>query len=128
MAEDDRLYCFVFVGTQMVKNMPRLGYWTRRLGRAFNIVIDSFLGDGVLEHADVLLPATTYTERCGVIQRGDRTLQLQQPLTVPPPLALSGTRILARLALKIAERLRDPDTAALNDLDPDVVHRTFARY
>lgn len=128
MAEDDRLYCFLFVGTQMTQNMPRLGYWTRRLGRSFNVVIDSFLGEGVLEHADVLLPATTYTERMGVIQRGDRTLQLQQPLTEPPDLAWSDTQILARLALKIAERLRDPDTAALNDLDPDVVHRTFARY
>ena len=128
MAENDSLYCFLFIGTQMVRNMPRLGYWTRRLGRAFNIVIDSFVGDGVLEHADVLLPATTYTERLGVIQRGDRTLQLQQPLTEPPELAWSDGKILARLALKIAQRLRDPDTAALNELDPDVVHRTFARY
>jgi anaerobic selenocysteine-containing dehydrogenase/Fe-S cluster biogenesis protein NfuA len=128
MADDDRLYCFLFVGTQMTKNMPRLGHWTRRLGRSFNIVIDSFLGEGVLEHADVLLPSLTYVERTGVIQRGDRTLQLQQPLSAPPEHAWSDTQILVRLALKIAERLRDPDTAALNDLDPDVVHRTFARY
>lgn len=128
MAEDDRLYCFLFVGTQMTKNMPRVGYWARRLGRSFNIVIDSFLGEGVLEHADVLLPAFTYTERTGVIQRGDRTLQLQQRVTEPPEGAWSDSQILARLALKIAERLRDPDTAALNDLDPAVVHRTFARY
>ena len=128
MADDDRIYCFLFIGTQMTKNMPRLGYWTRRMGRSFNIVIDSFLGDGVLEHADVLLPSLTYVERTGVIQRGDRTLQLQQPLSEPPEQAWSDTQILARLALKIAERLRDPDTAALNELDPDVVHRTFARY
>ena len=128
MADDDRIYCFVFVGTQMTKNMPRLGYWARRMGRSFNIVIDSFLGEGVLEHADVLLPSLTYVERTGVIQRGDRTLQLQQPLSEPPEQAWSDSQILARLALKIAERLRDPDTAALNELDPDVVHRTFARY
>jgi anaerobic selenocysteine-containing dehydrogenase len=128
MAEDDRIYCFVFLGTQMTKNMPRLGYWSRRLGRSFNIVIDSFLGEGVLEHADVILPSLTYVERTGVIQRGDRTLQLQQPLTKPPELAWSDTKILVRLALKIAERLRDPDTAALNELDPEVVHRTFSRY
>ena len=128
MADDDRLYCFLFIGTQMTKNMPRVGYWSRRLGRAFNIVIDSFLGEGVLEHADVLLPSLTYTERTGVIQRGDRTLQLQQRVTEPPTLAWSDSKILARLALKIAERLRDPDTAALNELDPEVVHRTFARY
>jgi anaerobic selenocysteine-containing dehydrogenase/Fe-S cluster biogenesis protein NfuA len=128
MADDDRLYCFLFIGTQMTKNMPRVGYWSRRLGRSFNIVIDSFLGEGVLEHADVLLPSLTYTERTGVIQRGDRTLQLQQPLTEPPELAWSDSNILVHLALKIAERLRDPDTAALNGLDPDVVHRSFARY
>ena len=128
MAEDDRLYCFLFVGTQMTKNMPRVGHWARRLGRSFNIVIDSFLGEGVLEHADVLLPAFSYTERTGVVQRGDRTLQLQQRVTEPPEAAWSDAQILARLALKIAERLRDPDTAALNGLDPDVVHRTFARY
>ncbi|MEZ5590609.1 MAG: molybdopterin dinucleotide binding domain-containing protein [Gammaproteobacteria bacterium] len=128
MADDDRLYCFLFIGTQMTKNMPRVGYWSRRLGRSFNIVIDSFLGEGVLEHADVLLPSLTYTERTGVIQRGDRTLQLQQQVTEPPDLAWSDSKILAHLALKIAERLRDPDTAALNELDPDVVHRTFARY
>ena len=60
MAEDDRIYCFIFVGTQMTKNMPRIGHWARRMGRSFNIVIDSFLGDGVLEHADVLLPSMTY--------------------------------------------------------------------
>ncbi len=78
MAEDDRIYCLIFIGTQMTKNMPRVGHWARRMGRAFNIVIDSFLADGVLEHADVLLPSMTYVERTGVIQRGDRTLQLQQ--------------------------------------------------
>ena len=128
MADDDHLYCFLFVGTQMTRNMPRLGHWMRRLGRSFNIVIDPFLADGVLEWADVLLPSLTYTERTGVIQRGDRTLQLQQGLTAAPDLAWSDTKILTRLALRIAERLRDPDTAALNDLDPDVVHRAFARY
>lgn len=128
MAEDDRIYCFLFVGTQMTKNMPRVGHWARRMGRSFNIVIDSFLADGVLEHADVLLPSLTYVERTGVIQRGDRTLQLQQRLSEPPPNAWADEQILARLALKIAERLRNPDTAELNGLDPDVVHRTFARY
>lgn len=128
MSDDDRLYCFLFVGTQMTRNMPRLGHWMRRLGRAFNVVIDCFLGDGVLEWADVILPAFTYTERTGVIQRGDRTLQLQQRLTEPPPQAWSDEQILARLALAIARRLRDPDTAALNDVDPDVVERTFGRY
>ena len=112
----------------MTRNMPRLGHWMRRLGRAFNVIIDPFLAEGVLEWADVLLPAQTYTERTGVIQRGDRTLQLQQRLTEPPPLAWSDEQILVRLALAIARRLRDPDTAALNDLDPDVVERTIARY
>ncbi len=128
MSEDDRVYCFLFVGTQMTKNMPRVGHWARRMGRSFNIVIDSFLGEGVLDHADVLLPSLTYTERNGVIQRGDRTLQLQQRLSEPPEMAWADEQILARLALKIAERLRDPDTAELNALDPDVVHRSFARY
>ena len=37
------------------------------MGRAFNIVIYSFLGECVLEHADVLLPSMTYVERTGVI-------------------------------------------------------------
>ncbi len=128
MCEDDRLYCFLFVGTQMTKNMPRLGHWMRRMGRAFNVVIDPFLADGVLEWADVLLPATTYTERTGVIQRGDRTLQLQQQLTEPPEKAWSDEEILVRLALAIAKRLRDPDTAQLNNLSADVVERTFSRY
>lgn len=128
MASDDHIYCFIFVGTQMTKNMPRVGHWTRRMGRAFNIVIDSFLGDGVLEHADVLLPSLTYVEKTGVIQRGDRTMQLQQQLSTPPEKAWADEQILARLAVKIAERLRNPDTAALNDLDADVVHRTFSRY
>ena len=128
MAEDDRIYCMIFIGTQMTKNMPRIGHWSRRMGRAFNIVIDSFLADGVLEHADVLLPSLTYTEKTGVIQRGDRTLQLQQQLSEPPEKAWADEQILARLALKIAERLRDPDTAELNSLDPNVVQRTFARY
>jgi len=128
MSEDDRLYCLIFIGTQMTKNMPRVGHWTRRMGRSFNIVIDSFLADGVLEHADVLLPSLTYVERTGVIQRGDRTLQLQQQLSQPPEKAWADEQILARLALKIAERLRDPDTAELNQLDADVVHRTFSRY
>jgi anaerobic selenocysteine-containing dehydrogenase len=128
MAEDDRIYCLIFIGTQMTKNMPRVGHWARRMGRAFNIVIDSFLADGVLEHADVLLPSMTYVERTGVIQRGDRTLQLQQQVSPPPEKAWADEQILARLALKIAERLRDPDTAELNHLDPDVVHSTFSRY
>ena len=128
MADDDYLYCFIFIGTQFTRNMPRLGHWKRRIGRSFNIVIDPFLPDGALDHADVLLPSLTYTERMGVIQRGDRTLQLQQPLTPPPPMAWSDEQILARLALTIAKRLRDPDTAALNNLDADAIARAFGRY
>ena len=128
MSDDDYLYCFIFLGTQFTRNMPRLGHWLRRLGRSFNIVIDSFLPEGALEFADVILPSLTYTERTGVIQRGDRTLQLQQTVTEPPPLGWSDEQILARLALAIAKRLRDSDTATLNDLDPDVVERAFGRY
>jgi len=33
----------------MTKNMPRIGHWSRRMGRAFNIVIDSFLADGAVD-------------------------------------------------------------------------------
>jgi anaerobic selenocysteine-containing dehydrogenase/Fe-S cluster biogenesis protein NfuA len=128
MAEDHLLYCFIFIGTQFTRNMPRLGQWLKQLGRSFNIVIDFFLADGVLDYADVILPALSYTERTGVIQRGDRTLQLQQPITEPPPMAWADEQILARLALAIAHRLQDPDTAALNHLDPDVIMRTFGRY
>lgn len=128
MADDDLLYCFLFVGTQMTRNMPRLGHWMRRIGRSFNIVIDSFFAQDVLDHADVILPAYTYTERTGVIQRGDRTLQLQQQVSPPPPDAWSDTQILTRLALAIAKRLRDPHTAALNHLDPAAVERAFGRY
>src|SRR5690606_31660960 len=80
MAEDERLRFVLFLGTQMTRNMPRLGQWRRRLCRTFNVVIDPFLADGVAEHADVLLPSLTSVERTGVIQRGDRSLQLQQPL------------------------------------------------
>jgi Fe-S cluster biogenesis protein NfuA len=128
MAEDDLLYCFIFIGTQFTRNMPRLGQWLKQLGRSFNIVIDSFLADGVLDYADVILPALSYTERTGVIQRGDRTLQLQQPVTTPPPMAWADEQILARLALAIARRLEDPDTAALNHLNPEVITRAFGRY
>ncbi len=128
MAEDHLLYCFIFVGTQFTRNMPRLGQWLKQLGRSFNIVIDSFFADGVLDYADVILPALSYTERTGVIQRGDRTLQLQQPVTTPPQMAWADEQILARLALAIAKRLQDPDTADLNDLDPKVITRAFGRY
>lgn len=128
MADDDFLYCFIFLGTQFTRNMPRLGHWLRRLGRSFNIVIDSFLPEGALEYADVILPAMTYTERTGVIQRGDRTLQLQQRVTEPPTAAWADEQVLARLALAIAKRLRDPDTAVLNNLDAEVVAQAFGRY
>lgn len=128
MADNDLLYCFIFIGTQFTKNMPRLGHWMRRLGRSFNIVIDSFLAEGVAEYADVVFPAMTYTERTGVIQRGDRSFQLQQGLTTPPILAWSDEQILARLAMKIAERLENPHTARLNDLDADDIRRVFGRY
>ena len=128
MADDDYLYCFIFIGTQFTKNMPRLGHWLRRIGRSFNIVIDSFMGEGVRENADVVFPSMTYTERTGVIQRGDRSLQLQQGLSPAPENAWSDEQVLARLAMKISERLRNPDTAALNNLDPDVVANTFGKY
>ncbi len=128
MAEDHLLYCFIFIGTQFTRNMPRLGQWLKQLGRSFNIVIDSFFADGVLDYADVILPALTYTERQGVIQRGDRTLQLQQPVTTPPEMAWADEQILARLALAIAKRLQDPDTATLNNLDPEIITRAFGRY
>ncbi|MGB7414053.1 MAG: molybdopterin-dependent oxidoreductase, partial [Thermosynechococcaceae cyanobacterium] len=128
MSDDHLLYCFIFVGTQFTRNMPRLGQWLRQLGRSFNIVIDSFLADGVLDSADVILPALTYTERKGVIQRGDRTLQLQQPVSAAPEMAWSDEQVLAKLALAIASRLQDADTAALNDLDPAVINHAFGRY
>ncbi len=128
MSEDHLLYCFIFIGTQFTRNMPRLGQWLKQLGRSFNIVIDSFLAEGVLDYADVILPSLTYTERTGVIQRGDRTLQLQQPVTTPPGMAWADEQILARLALAIARRLEDPDTAALNELDAEVITSAFGRY
>ncbi len=128
MSDDALLYCFIFIGTQFTRNMPRLGQWLKQLGRSFNIVIDSFLADGVLDYADVILPALSYTERQGVIQRGDRTLQLQQPVTAAPDMAWADEQILARLAQAIARRLEDPDTAALNNLDPAVINRAFGRY
>ncbi len=128
MSEDHLLYCFIFIGAQFTRNMPRLGQWLRQLGRSFNIVIDSFLAEGVLDYADVILPSLTYTERQGVIQRGDRTLQLQQPVTPPPEMAWADEQILARLALAIARRLQDADTAALNALDPAVITHAFGRY
>lgn len=128
MADDDRIYCFLFIGTQMTKNMPRLGHWKRRMGRAFNVVIDPFLAEGALEHADVLLPSLTYTERYGVIQRGDRSLQLQQPQTEPPEEAWSDEKILVELALAMGRRLEDPDTAQLNQVEASSVQRVFGRY
>lgn len=128
MSDDHLLYCFIFIGTQFTRNMPRLGQWLRQLGRSFNIVIDSFLAEGVLDYADVILPSLSYTERQGVIQRGDRTLQLQQPLTPAPELAWADEQVLARLAQAIARRLADPDTAALNNLDPAVINQAFGRY
>lgn len=128
MADDDMLYCFIFIGTQFTRNMPRLGHWMRRLGRSFNIVIDSFMPEGVEEYADVVFPSLTYTERTGVIQRGDRSLQLQQAITTPPEMAWADEKILARLATTIAERLKNPHTAQLNDLDPNVVGKAFGRY
>ncbi|WP_422381154.1 molybdopterin-dependent oxidoreductase [Marinicellulosiphila megalodicopiae] len=128
MANDDLLYCFIFIGTQFTKNMPRLGHWLRRLGRSFNIVIDCFMAQGVEEYADVVFPSLTYSERTGTIQRGDRTLQLQQNLTQAPENAWHDEQILARLALKIAQRLQNEDTAKLNKLDAKIVHDTFAKY
>ena len=128
MADNDLLYCFIFIGTQFTKNMPRLGHWMRRLGRSFNIVIDSFMQEGVADYADVVFPSLTYTERTGVIQRGDRSFQLQQSITEPPELAWSDEQILAKLAMKIAQRLENPDTAALNDLAPTDIRSVFGKY
>lgn len=128
MADDDLLYCFIFIGTQFTRNMPRLGHWMRRLGRSFNIVIDSFMPEGVEEYADVVFPALTYTERTGVIQRGDRSLQLQQGISEPPEMAWADEKILAKLAMTIAERLKNPHTAQLNDLDAKEVAKAFGRY
>ncbi len=128
MADNDHLYCFLFIGTNFSKNMPGLGKWLTRISRSFNIVVDSFISEDTLGFVDVLLPALTFTERYGVIQRGDRTLQLQQPLTEAPEMAWPDEQILARLALSISKRLEDVDTAALNKIDPEVVSKTFAHY
>ena len=77
----------------------------------------------------MLLPSLTYVERTGVIQRGDRTLQLQQRLSQPPPKWRGPTsRSWCASRSSIAERLRDPDTADAQRAGSRVVHRTFARY
>ena len=49
MAEDDRIYCMIFIGTQMTKNMPRVGHWTGIWNNGTNeIYLESQDGDATL--------------------------------------------------------------------------------
>ena len=65
------------------------------------IAQDAFLETETNEYADVLLPASLWTEAEGVMVNSERNMTLFQPAVKPPVLAMPDWQIIARIACEM---------------------------
>jgi NADH-quinone oxidoreductase subunit G len=90
---------FLLVGCELEFDAARPASAVSALGRAQNVVaISAFMNDSLQAHADVILPAATFTESFGSYVNATGTWQSSRGVTSPPGDARPGWKILRVLA------------------------------
>jgi len=85
------------VCTNPAVTMPNLNKFWRALRNTFVIVQDAYLTDSV-DYANLVLPATQWGEKEGVMTGSDRTVTYNRPFSDPPPQCKHDWEIFCEVA------------------------------
>ncbi len=88
------------VCTNPAVTMPNLNKFWRALRNTFVIVQDAYLTDSV-DYANLVLPATQWGEKEGVMTGSDRTVTYNRPFADPPPQCKHDWEIFCEVAKKL---------------------------
>ncbi|NPA13489.1 MAG: molybdopterin-dependent oxidoreductase [Aquificae bacterium] len=88
------------VCTNPAVTMPNLNKFWKALRNTFVIVQDAYLTDTV-DYANLVLPATQWGEKEGVMTGSDRTITYNKPFTQPPPQAKDDWQIFCNVAKEL---------------------------
>ena len=91
---------FWIVCTNPVITMPNLNKFWKALENTFVIVQDAYLSDSI-DFANLVLPATQWGEKEGVMTGSDRTITYNKPFKEPPPQAKHDWEIFCEVAKKL---------------------------
>ncbi|MET3574164.1 molybdopterin-dependent oxidoreductase [Bhargavaea ullalensis] len=97
MIEKDEVDLFWNIGTNPMVSLPNRRRAKKALEKTFVIVQDPFLTETAAV-ADVILPAALWGEKEGIMENGDRTLNLSRKAVEPPAGVKSDFEILLDFA------------------------------
>lgn len=116
-------------GTDFANNFVDLFNWRWKLSLGVRVIaIDSFMNESIERFADVVIPARSHAEQRGTYLKGDRKVQILEPLFPAPAGAVSDTEFILRLQKKIADLLWLEDLAGTPPLDPGLIEGHTAGY
>lgn len=109
-------------GTDFANNFVDLFNWRWKLSLGVRVIaIDCFMNESIERFADVVIPAKSHAEQRGTYLKGDRKVQILEPLFPAPPGAVSDTEFILRLQKKIADLLWLEDLGGTPALDPSLI-------
>lgn len=88
------------VCTNPAVTMPNLNKFWKALQNTFVIVQDAYMTDTV-DFANLVLPATQWGEKEGIMTGSDRTITLNRPFKEPPPQCKHDWQIFCEVAKKL---------------------------
>ncbi|WP_457644534.1 molybdopterin-dependent oxidoreductase [Persephonella sp.] len=97
---DGSIKLFWIVCTNPAVTMPNLNRFWKALRNTFVIVQDAYMTDSV-DYANLVLPATQWGEKEGVMTGSDRTITYNRAFKKPPPNAKHDWQIFCELAEKL---------------------------
>ena len=99
---DGELSAVVLLQCDPCEELPDAALWGRALERASTVIAyASSLGEGLLEHVDVVLPAQSYAEKEGTVVHPDGRIQRLRPAVGQPGQTRAQWLVLASLAQQI---------------------------
>lgn len=106
--------------TNPAQSMPDVGMVRRALQRCeFVVVQEAYATTATCEHADLLLPATTWGEKTGTVTNSERRISRVRPAVAAPGQARHDWAIAADFARRLEARLPARSGAKLFDYADD---------
>jgi ferredoxin-nitrate reductase len=100
-------------GTDFANNFVDLFNWRWKLSLGVKVIaIDCFMNESIERFAHVVIPARSHAEVRGVYIKGDRSLQILEPLWPAPEKAISDVEFILRLQKEIASLLWEEEALA----------------
>ncbi len=99
---DDKIKALWVIGTNPAVSMPNNNRVRKALAHCeFLVVQDCMQSTDTTDFAHVLLPASTWGERDGIVTNSERRLSRQRAFREPPGVALPDWKIISQVAMKM---------------------------